>query len=242
MKSMTQIFTGLIAISLLAQSASAGCLTQVPKSEYELDRQIKIAKMREKSAIENEKNYVELAHDAAKTRAWATAVGGAALVIPAGVGAFTSMFILGMGSALIGIPALGASLGVLAVDGHVNFQAIRSAVKSDAEARQISKELRDQMITGKYSCSYDEVRAKIAQERQRIMDHELSGSTLRTIQDHVTLGSLSAKATAKLAMLSSLEREVAASEVKELKSISYSSTAPVAQKSTSISKSVRGKG
>ena len=85
-----------------------------------------------------------------------------------------------------------------------------------AQVPKISQELRQKAVAAQFSCSYEDIRSRLAAERASVFENEMSGSGWRTVQDHLTLGSLSKKGTAKLFMIASLEKEVAAAEVKEL--------------------------
>ena len=76
----------------------------------------------------------------------------------------------------------------------------------------------------------------ILKNNDLIFKNDLNGSVYNTIKDHVTLGSLSKRATAQLAALYTLDKEVYAAEVKELSQVRISDSARVSSASSESAK------
>ena len=220
MKSITQVMTCLLAISFTAQVASAGCLDKTPITQKELTNRIKIAKMQYVDAVNMEKNFADLAKDAQWSSAEAKllpAIGAAPL---AGFLAANYGFgaLIG-GSVQYGILFLGAAAGSVA--------SVTLTVKSlktmfgftDVEIETVMKDLRDEAQAQGFSCSFDDLHKKLAEQRNQIIEKELSGSIYRASKNSLLLGKPYAEATRKLYAISALERQLRSTEMKELSQV-----------------------
>ena len=223
---MTKVMTFFVVLSFIAQVASANCLTNVPTTQSDLDRQIKIAKMRYSDSADLEKEMGSIARDADLTSAQSKLVAGL------GVAPFATLMTLYYGEVSLfsgNIGALAKTVG-LSIGSYIGWAQIVKGIKniagfSDIQIDKISKDLRSNIQSEKVSCSFDDLHKKLAEARKSIFEHEMNGSVLNAVRDRLTLGSLSKKGTLDLYAISALERELRSVELKQLSQVKIPSSA-----------------
>ena len=132
-----------------------------------------------------------------------------------------------------GLAGLVVGVGGFGYNATETVSALMRLGKSKVEAQAISKELRLKAQASNFTCSFEDIRANLAAERTKLLENEFNGSGWRALQDRLTLGSLSKRVTAKLYMISSLEKDVAKAELEELKQLRLPSTNSQSQSASS---------
>ncbi len=245
MKSISQVMTCLLAISFTAQVASAGCLDKTPITQKELTNRIKIAKMQYVDSVNMEKNYADLAKDAQWTGAEAkllSAIGAAPLA-----GYFTLAYGFGflMTSSTAGSIAVGGQFLAAATGTVMSVTQLAKSLKTmfgftDVEIETVMKDLRDEAQAKSFSCSFDELHKKLAEQRNQILEKELSGSIYRASKNSLLLGKPYAEATRKLYAISALERQLRSAEMAELSKVRIVSSSPDTKPAAVAASSQRG--
>ena len=227
MKSISQVMTCLLAISFTAQVASAGCLDKTPITQKELTNRIKIAKMQYVDSVNMEKTFADLAKDAQWTSAEAKmipAIGAAPLAGLIAANYFFAGLVGGSMSYLV------RSVGSAAVMVGSVTQTVKSLKTmfgfTDVEVETVMKDLRDQAQAQGFSCSFDDLHKKLADQRNQIIEKDLSGSIYQASKNSLLLGKPYAEATRKLYAISALERQLRSTEIKELSQVRIANSSP----------------
>ena len=168
MKRFTRFLIAVMAILMAVQSARAACLTKNPTTQMDLDRQMKIAKMRFENAIEAEKQYAELARDAELTSSQAKIMAGIAAAPALVIGT-----VGGLVSGLLGGGTTHLAIGILSVAG-IGYDAVQIFIQlkvlgfSDLEIDKITREYRTRVKSDKLNCSFDQLHQEMAKARALI--------------------------------------------------------------------------
>ena len=229
MKAISGIVTSFLMISLVAQVTSAACLDRMPINQKELDQRIRVAKMQYAEAQDMEKNYGQLAQDVKETSASAkfmASVGVAPItaVLAAQYG-FASAFYNGDKALLV------AAVTASAISGYSWVHVVKELKTifgfSDIQINEMSKALLAAKNDGEISCSFDELNKKLVEDRNKILDEDMSGSVYQATKNSVMLGQPYANATLRLYAIAALQKKLRSSELKELSDVRFTSTTQV---------------
>lgn len=217
---MLRLLKALISAVLfmaISAQASMSCLGSIPSSVEELNHRIRVTQSNLQSAIEAEQSLKELADDALRTRNVSKTVMSASLIL------LTSAYLWPLGTKMLRHEAAGLiGFGTLWLTVGVDVALLVDYVSSlrwlsDKEKNKLVSEIT--AAAQQQTCSYAQSHQFLRQQRDLLFQGPLNGSIWHTIEDHITLGSLSQKATQHLYLLSVAERTLLQRELADLKAL-----------------------